>query len=331
MQLTLPFFRDAKRLLDVFRSLDYPRSKVQFIVNRYEKGGAMSPERSGKGDRPAGIQDHTEQLRPGRSVGQSRCADGQGATGQRGQQGAAGDRARADAGRTAGGRGRVGLCARSRRAKCTRSTESQRSKPREVQRVIERATRSCQRSRPAPGLGPAHGAARRSCLSGSEEPLHKVLLDRIDLEAMEGLTPERLRDELRDAGRDACSIEENVVVNAVERRSLVRDIQHEMLGLGPLEPLLADPTISDILVNSSQPGLRRAARPARADRRHLHRRHAPAADHRQDRLAGRPPHRRIEPDGRRAPAGRLARQRDHSAAGAGRPDAVDPPLLGRCR
>jgi pilus assembly protein CpaE len=41
MQLTLPFFRDAKRLLDVFRSLDYPRSKVQFIVNR-ERGGAMS-------------------------------------------------------------------------------------------------------------------------------------------------------------------------------------------------------------------------------------------------------------------------------------------------
>src|SRR5207247_8238880 len=32
--------------------------------------------------------------------------------------------------------------------------------------------------------------------------------------------------------------------------SLVRDIQYEMLGLGPLEPLLADPTISDILVNS---------------------------------------------------------------------------------
>ena len=30
----------------------------------------------------------------------------------------------------------------------------------------------------------------------------------------------------------------------------MRDIQHEMLGLGPLEPLLADPTVSDILVNS---------------------------------------------------------------------------------
>jgi pilus assembly protein CpaF len=46
--------------------------------------------------------------------------------------------------------------------------------------------------------------------------------------------------------------EENVIVNAMERRSLVRDIQHEMLGLGPLEALLADPTISDILVNGSK-------------------------------------------------------------------------------
>jgi pilus assembly protein CpaF len=81
--------------------------------------------------------------------------------------------------------------------------------------------------------------------------MHKVLLDRIDLEAMETLTPDRLRDEL-------CSMvetllqEENVVVNELERRSLVRDIQNEMLGLGPLEPLLADSTISDILVNNSQ-------------------------------------------------------------------------------
>ncbi|HEU0201093.1 MAG TPA: AAA family ATPase [Burkholderiaceae bacterium] len=42
LQLTLPFVRDAKRLLDVFRSLEYPRKKIQFIVNRYEKGGAIA-------------------------------------------------------------------------------------------------------------------------------------------------------------------------------------------------------------------------------------------------------------------------------------------------
>jgi len=81
--------------------------------------------------------------------------------------------------------------------------------------------------------------------------VHQLLLGRLDLEAMEGLTPERLRDEL-SAMVERLLTEENVVVNAIERRSLVRDIQHEMLGLGPLEPLLADPTISDILVNGAR-------------------------------------------------------------------------------
>lgn len=42
MQLTLPFVRDGKRLLSVFHSLDYPRSKVRVVVNRYEKGGEFS-------------------------------------------------------------------------------------------------------------------------------------------------------------------------------------------------------------------------------------------------------------------------------------------------
>ncbi len=78
--------------------------------------------------------------------------------------------------------------------------------------------------------------------------VHQLLLGRLDLEAMEGMSPERLRAEL-SVLVERLLIEENVVVNAAERRNLVRDIQHEMLGLGPLEPLLADPTISDILVN----------------------------------------------------------------------------------
>ena len=81
--------------------------------------------------------------------------------------------------------------------------------------------------------------------------MHKVLLDRIDLEAMENFSPDRLRDELRGMV-EALLQEENLVVNEIERRNLVRDIQYEMLGLGPLEPLLADPSISDILVNNSR-------------------------------------------------------------------------------
>jgi pilus assembly protein CpaE len=42
MQLSLPFIRDGKRLLDAFRTLEYPESKVKLLVNRYEKGGDVT-------------------------------------------------------------------------------------------------------------------------------------------------------------------------------------------------------------------------------------------------------------------------------------------------
>ncbi|MCG2576460.1 AAA family ATPase [Dechloromonas sp. XY25] len=42
LQLTLPYVRDGKRLLAVFRSLDYDRAKIELVVNRHEKGGELS-------------------------------------------------------------------------------------------------------------------------------------------------------------------------------------------------------------------------------------------------------------------------------------------------
>jgi pilus assembly protein CpaF len=45
-------------------------------------------------------------------------------------------------------------------------------------------------------------------------------------------------------------IAEGVALSIIERDRLVSEVHHELFGLGPLEPLLADPTISDILVNS---------------------------------------------------------------------------------
>lgn len=42
LQITLPFIRDGKRLLDVFHTLDYPKEKVQLVVNRYQKGGDIA-------------------------------------------------------------------------------------------------------------------------------------------------------------------------------------------------------------------------------------------------------------------------------------------------
>jgi pilus assembly protein CpaF len=79
--------------------------------------------------------------------------------------------------------------------------------------------------------------------------IHQKLLDSVDLSIMESLPSERLKGEIATLVERLLA-EDGAVINEVERRGLIRDIQHEMLGFGPLEPLLADPAISDILVNS---------------------------------------------------------------------------------
>ena len=78
--------------------------------------------------------------------------------------------------------------------------------------------------------------------------IHRKLLDRVDLEVMSNLAEEPLRQELKTLVERLLA-EEGIALNALERKQIVQDIQDEMLGLGPLEPLLADPTVSDILVN----------------------------------------------------------------------------------
>lgn len=79
--------------------------------------------------------------------------------------------------------------------------------------------------------------------------IHRKLLDRVDLAMMENMAPEQLREELKTLVERLLA-EEGVAINDAERTNLVRDIQHEVLGLGPLEILMADATISDILVNT---------------------------------------------------------------------------------
>lgn len=79
--------------------------------------------------------------------------------------------------------------------------------------------------------------------------IHRKLLDRVDLAMMENMPPELLREELKTLVERLLS-EETMAINDSERTNMVRDIQHEVLGLGPLETLMADSTISDILVNT---------------------------------------------------------------------------------
>jgi pilus assembly protein CpaF len=80
--------------------------------------------------------------------------------------------------------------------------------------------------------------------------MHQMILDRIDLERLKRLTPEQFKHELALLVQRIIE-EERIVLNQHERHHLVLDIQHEMLGFGPLEPLLNDPSVSDILVNTA--------------------------------------------------------------------------------
>jgi pilus assembly protein CpaF len=80
--------------------------------------------------------------------------------------------------------------------------------------------------------------------------LHRQLLDRIDLDAMGRMGAERLREELRML-IDRLITEQGSALNATERRQVIQDIENEVLGYGPLESLLIDPSISDILVNTA--------------------------------------------------------------------------------
>ena len=83
-----------------------------------------------------------------------------------------------------------------------------------------------------------------------KKSMHQMILDRIDLERLKRLTAEQFKHELALLVQRIIE-EERIVLNQHERHHLVLDIQHEMLGFGPLEPLLGDPTVSDILVNTA--------------------------------------------------------------------------------
>jgi len=78
--------------------------------------------------------------------------------------------------------------------------------------------------------------------------IHRKLLDRIHLGVLEKLSREQIEEEVGDIVL-ALLIEEDAALNARERERLVGEVLDELLGLGPLEPLLADETITDILVN----------------------------------------------------------------------------------
>ncbi len=81
--------------------------------------------------------------------------------------------------------------------------------------------------------------------------IHRRLLDSLDLSNLARISQDVLESEINRAVEGLVQAE-SVPLNRLERERLIMEVLHETLGLGPLEPLLDDPHLSDILVNGSQ-------------------------------------------------------------------------------
>ena len=103
-----------------------------------------------------------------------------------------------------------------------------------------------------PGGAPLNGddaANSQRIFQEMKSRLHRALINRMDLTKLGALAPEQLNAEVSRLAESVLATEA-LPLSAVERERLVGEVRHELFGLGPLEPLLNDPTISDILVNT---------------------------------------------------------------------------------
>ena len=110
--------------------------------------------------------------------------------------------------------------------------------------------------------------------------IHDRLLDLVDLSVLETLDRASLKSQIRLLVEKI--LREDITtmpLNSIETELLITEIQDEVMGLGPLEPLLQDPTVSDILVNTYRQSLYRTIRQAGADRCQVQGRPAPQEDH----------------------------------------------------
>src|SRR5690606_15823047 len=130
----------------------------------------------------------------------------------------------------------------------------QAARPAEIAQVAS-ASKSFVSRRPQPGAANAAVAAsadkdrkRKEKMSELKVELHKRLLDNLNLAALEHATEADLRQEIVSISAEALE-DMSVVLNKEERQTLHQELYDEVMGLGPLEPLLKDDTVNDILVN----------------------------------------------------------------------------------
>ena len=97
-------------------------------------------------------------------------------------------------------------------------------------------------------VGDAGAFAKRDAHTDLKVELHQRLLDLINLAALDSMSREQIKDEIGDIVAEELA-KQSQALNLAERKQLTEDVLDELLGLGPLEPLIKDTTITDILVN----------------------------------------------------------------------------------
>ena len=111
--------------------------------------------------------------------------------------------------------------------------------------VVELAKAAATVTAPEPSPQEAELVARLELKS----ELHDVLLERLNLSVIDKVQPEELRREVATLVSQVLS-ERGRPMRAEDFKQLIDELLDEVLGFGPLEPLLADPTVNDILVNT---------------------------------------------------------------------------------
>jgi pilus assembly protein CpaF len=97
-------------------------------------------------------------------------------------------------------------------------------------------------------IPPPQLSERQIYLGQLKVRIHQTLVTRLDVQNIRSLPPETVRAEVRSLVRELCQSEKGLL-NSADQEKLMEDIMDETLGLGPIETLLKDPSIADIMIN----------------------------------------------------------------------------------
>ena len=153
--------------------------------------------------------------------------------------------------------------------------------------------------------------AQRPALLDEKVKLHAKIIDEFNLAVLERMPRHELVQELRVYVGEYVRTEK-IPLNQRELQAFVEDLVDEMIGFGPIEPLLKDPTITDILINTHKKCFVERFGKLQETTVHFKDEAAPASHHPQDRSGGRAPRRRVISHHRRPPSRWIPRQRRHS-------------------